>query len=210
MASFLTVLKGMPQLQGVPPETVEGLADDALLALYGVHRWPFLKKVNRSLTWTADSATKAFPGIARITTIRYPDTSTQLRPLKFRSDADFAQFKYDNPNPSKTYIWRDAGLDGNDITVELYAVPSSNVALITDFYEIPKVSNLDATPSYFRRLVRLMVLSEIPNSGVTVINVDYQVREAIARAEDEASGELDYVAPDDFIEATMEGINNPS
>ena len=210
MADFITTLKGMPQMQGVNAETIEGLVDDAILALYGVHRWPFLKKVNQTLTWTASAATVSFPGLSRVSTIRYPDTSTKYRPLTMLSDADFARYKYSNSGITKTYVWRDAGLDGNDLTLEIYKPPSSATSLRADYYEMPGSADIDILPAYFRRLVRLMVLSEIPNSGVSVVNIDYQTREAIARSEDEAGGELEYARPDDFIEAVMQDVNNPS
>jgi len=211
MPDFIETLKGMPQVKGaaMTADTVRGLVDDAILDLYGKHRWPFLKTVNRSLAWVANTAVQFFPSLSRITAIRYPDSNGQNRPLLLRDDALFTRYQYDNSTTSDTWIWRDAGMSGNKLGIELYAVPTAAKILKVDAYEIPGSSDIDTLPGYFRRLVRMMVLSEIPNSGISVVNVDYSVREAIAREED-MSGEVSSVGMDDHQEAMMRDVNAPS
>ena len=211
MADFMDTLEGNAAVKqgGVPKNTLVALMDDAILALYGYYRWPFLKEVNKTLTWTADATTKSFEGIARITTLRYPDTSTRLRPLTLKDDTSFDEYKFNNYSISKTHVWRDAGMDSGRMTIELFAVPSGAVALQADVYLLPTSGDIDDLPAHFRRLIRQMILSEVPGSGVSLANVDYAVREAIAREED-MLGDVDYVGPDDFIQATMMEVNSPT
>ena len=211
MANFMDTLVGNAAVKqgGYSMNTLTALMDDAILALYGYHRWPFLKEVNKTLTWTADATTKSFEGISRITTLRYPDTSTQLRPLTLKDDTGFDEYKYNNHAIVETNIWRDAGVDSGRMTIELFAVPSGAVALQADVFLIPTSGDIDDLPAHFRRLIRQMILSEVPGSGVSLANVDYAVREAITREED-MLGDIDYVGPDDFIQATMMEVNNPT
>ncbi len=211
MAEFMDTLDGNAavKLGGYSKNTLVALTDDAILALYGYHRWPFLKEVNKTLTWTASAKTKSFEGIARITTLRYPDTSNKLRPLTLKDDPDFAEYKHNNYAATKTAVWRDAGVDSGMLTIELFAVPSGAAVLQADVYLMPTSGDIKDLPAHFRRLVRAMVLSEVPGSGVSLANVDYAVREAITREED-MLGDIDYVGPDDFIQATMMEVNNPT
>lgn len=208
MADFIGTLKAMPQMSGMT-NAVEGLVDDAILDLYGKHRWPFLKETDRELSWAASDSKQAFDGIARITSVRYPDSSSQKRPLELLSDDRFAEYKYQNYNMTEIRVWRDAGLAGDKTNIELFAVPGAAVTLECDCYPIPTVADIDLLPGYFRRLVRLMVLSEAPDGRVSVVNIDYAVREAIAREEDMA-GEVNYIGPDDHIQGMMRDVNNPS
>lgn len=211
MAEFMDTLEGNAAVKqsGVSMNTLTALLDDAILALYGYHRWPFLKEVNKVLTWTADAVTKSFEGIARITTLRIPDSSTQLRPLTLKDDTGFDEYKYNNYGITKTNVWRDAGLDSGRLTLELFAVPAGAAALQADVYLMPTSGDINDLPAHFRRLVRQMILSEVPGSGVSLANVDFAVREAITREED-MLGDIDYVGPDDFIQATMREVNNPT
>jgi len=211
MADFMDTLEGNAavKLGGYSMNTLTALMDDAILALYGYHRWPFLKEVNKTLTWTASAATKSFEGIARITTLRYPDLATKLRPLTLKDDTGFDEYKYNNHAITATNVWRDAGVDSGRLTIELFAVPSTAAALLADVYLMPTSGDIDDLPAHFRRLVRQMILSEVPGSGVSLANVDYAVREAIAREED-MLGDVDYVGPDDHIQATMMEVNNPT
>lgn len=211
MATFEDSLAGNPAIKEaqVPVSALVAYTDDAILALYGYHRWPFLKEVNKVLTWTANAVTKQFDGIARITSIRYPDLATQLRPLKLMDDTEFAEFKYTNYSGKKVLAWRDAGESAGNMVIEMFAVPTDAVKLQCDVFHMPTSGNIDDLPGHFRRLVRLMVLSEIPNSGVSVANVDFAVREAISREED-MLGDVDYVGPDAHIQAMLQGVNNPT
>ncbi len=211
MADFMDTLEGNAAVKmgGYSKNTLVALTDDAILALYGYHRWPFLKEVNKTLTWTASAKTKSFEGISRITTLRYPDASNKLRPLTLKDDTGFDEFKYNNHAATKTTVWRDAGTDSGRMTIELFAVPAGAPVLQADVYLLPTSGNIKDLPVHFRRLVRQMVLSEVTGSGVSLANVDFAVREAIAREED-MLGDIDYVGPDDFIQATMMEVNNPT
>ncbi len=211
MADFIDTLVGNPVVKGlgVGNNYLMAMIDDAILALYGFYRWPFLKQVNKTLTWTASAATVSFEDIARITTIRHPDTSSQLRPLTLKDDTGFAEYKFQNYGATKPYIWRDAGVDSGRMTIEIFAVPSSAVAFKADVYLMPSSGSIDSLPAHFHRLVRMMILSEIPGSGVSPANVDFAVREAIVREED-MLGDVDYVGADDYIQAQNAGVNNPT
>jgi len=210
MASLIETIRNHPTIKalGVDQATVTGLTEDAVGALYGFHRWPYLKQVNRTLTWTAGSPTKTFADVVRIISIRYPETSTKHRPMEFMDDNKFNQFKYTNDQETVPYAWRDAGFNGKDATVEIWKYPSSAVVFLADYYAYPNATDFDLLPARFNRLVRQLVLAEIPNSGVTPINVEYMIRDAIARDEI-MTGEVDYVGMDSYQDATMRSINDP-
>ena len=211
MADFITTVRNHPTIKaaGMDQNTVTGLLEDSIGALYGYHRWPFLKRVNEALPWDAGSPTKTFPDVTRIISIRYPEASTRHRPMEFMGDNRFNQFKHTNSEETLPYAWRDAGFDGKDATIEIWKYPSTAVVFLADFYGYPNASDIDALPARFRRLVRQLILAELPNSGVTPINVEYMIRDAIARDE-LMTGEVDYVGMDDYQDAEMRYINDPS
>lgn len=209
MADFIGALRGMPQFKDYQPDSVTQAVQDMVIFLAGAHKWSFLLDANRTLTWVANEPVVTFQGISWISALRYPDTSTSHRPLLLKTDEDFARFKYNNEGLNDTVAWRSAGGTGTTRKIELFKVPTSAVQLKADVYTIPTTGEIDSLPGHFLRLVRLGCLSEVPNSNISVPVFDYAMREQIGRDVD-MMGSVEYIPPDDHIEAGMRYINDAS
>jgi hypothetical protein len=87
-----------------------------------------------------------------------------LRPLTKKSDVDFARYKYNNANSTTVAIWRDAGVDGEKLRLELFAVPSGAKTLTCDVCHIPTTAQIDALSTAD---VQALTTQQVPalNSG---------------------------------------------
>lgn len=207
MADFKTTLSAHPAIKNVvDPAALDGLISDAVLQVSGAHKWPFLFSVNRTLTWTANQTTKTFPDLSFVETVRYPETGGRYRELILKDDSsDFSAFKYNNSGSTRVSVWRNAGATATGRTIELFAVPTTNAALLCDVYTIPNTGQIESLPSFFNKLVRMCILSEIPNSGISVVNYDYSLREAISRYDGMATDHNE-VQVDEVFRSRMMGI----
>lgn len=210
MPDFITTAKGLPGLGTISAQTVEGLAERVVLDITGRHRWPFLLRVQRELTWAANDAVQSFSGIARIWNIMCPDSSGDYYRLTELSDIEFQKYIELNPDITTTDIWRDAGMDGDKYQLELYAAPTSAKTLKVDYTILPNTGSIDTLPARFQRLVVLGMQAMVhPEQPYMIRNYEMGIQEAIAREQD-MQGRRWKVGMDNIQAARMRNANNPT
>jgi len=206
MADFADTVAGMPGLKDLPASTRTGLAERVAAEILGAHRWPFLLKVQNERTWAANDAIQTLPGVFRIWNIMYPDSDDYYR-LTELSDIEFQNWIEMNPDSSEVAVWRDAGTDGNDLMIELYAVPTSSVTLKLDYTVLPSFSDIDDLPFRFQNLIMHGMMAAIGAYHNLAFQQDMQL--AIAREQD-LQGKRSHVGKDVIQSSRMRDINSPS
>jgi len=210
MADFMAGLAGYPLLKDLPPATREMLVEQVIQEIIGFHRWPFLLRVQQSVTWAASDAVQSIPNVIRIINVMFPDSSGDYYRLKEMSDIEFQKWIELNPNETDTQIWRDAGMDGTNYQIELFAAPTSAKALKIDYIAMPTTTNIDTLPSQFRNLVGLGVQAHArPELPYLMMNYKQGLVEAVAR-EESMQGRRDRVGRDPIQAARMRNVNDPS
>lgn len=207
MGNFLEVVASMPGLKELTPDAREGLMEQVVSEVSGAHRWPFLLEVQRELSWVASDSIQSFPGISRIWSIMAPDSVGNYYRLEEKSDIEFQQFIEMNPNESQVRIWRDAGLDGNDLQIEMYSVPSSAKTLKVDYTGLPGSGDVSSLPARFQGLIRDGMMAALGTFPKTSYMASLQM--AIAREKD-LQGKRSHVGKDQIQSVRFSNINNPS
>jgi len=208
MTDFAEVVAGMPGLKDLPPATRDGLTDRVMAQICGAHRWPFLLKVQETKNWTANDSIQKIPGVFRIWSIMCPDSSGDYYRLEELSDIEFQRAIENYPDETETRWWRDAGLDGSDQQIELYAVPTSATVLKIDYTMLPSMNTIDDLPFRFQGLVIDGMMAMLGNYGAKVA-FDKALMDAIAREMD-LQGKRDRVGHDAVQSARWANVNNPS
>jgi hypothetical protein len=211
MAEFVEVLKGLPGMNAIGDTSLNGLISMVVSDLAGRHRWPFLLKTQQSKTWAASTATQAYPGIARIISIMFPDPTTgYYYRLEELSDIEFQKRIELYPSETQAYWWRDAGMTGNQYQIEMYAVPSSATTIKLDYVELPANDDIDTLPSRFQSLVTLGVRALAnPETPFLLQNYENAITNAIAREQD-LQGKRYRMGVDPIQASRANNVNNPS
>jgi hypothetical protein len=207
MADIQEIISDLPGLKDMSATARQKLTDLASMEIAGAHRWPFLLTVQRTLTWAATDAVQKFPGVKRIWSIMYPDpTSGAYYRLMEYGDIDFQSFIEQNPSHTVPAIWRDAGMDGNEMQVEIYPVPAASTTIKVDYTDMP--TNIDALPKRLHSLVISRMMAMVGNYGAKVA-YDTELIRAISREMD-LQGKRSHVGKDAIQSARMRSINSPS
>ena len=205
---FQDMVAGLPGLKDLTAAARDGLTERVLMRIAGAHRWPFLLRVQQSFTWAASDAIQTLTGVSRIWNIMYPDSSGDYYRLTELSDIEFQNWIEQNPDSTTVDVWRDAGLDGSDQQIEIYAVPSSATTLKVDYTMLPSVNDIDDMPGRFQDLVVSGMMAMIGNYGAKVA-FRQDLQDAIAREQD-LQGKRSHVGMDPIQASRMRGINSPS
>lgn len=207
MPDFADTVAGMPGLKDLPAATRDGLTERVTAEVCGAHRWPFLLKVQNERTWAANDAIQTLPGIFRIWNIMYPASNGDYYALTELSDMEFQNWIELNPNTTSVGVWRDAGTDGNDLQVELYAVPTGATTLKIDYTVLPTFSDIDELPFRFQNLIMHGMMAAVGVYHNLAFQQDMQL--AIAREQD-LQGKRSHVVKDPIQNSRWNSINNPS
>jgi hypothetical protein len=179
-----------------------------LAEIVGAHRWPFLLKVQETKNWAANDAIQKIVGVSRLWSIMYPDSNGDYYRLEELSDIEFQKYIENNPNTTETTVWRDAGYDGNDMQIELYAKPTAVKVLKIDYTQMPDVTSIDTFPHRFQGLVIDGMMAMLGNYGAKVA-YRQSLQEAISREMD-LQGKRDRVGMDQVQAARWRGVYDPS
>lgn len=207
MADFKDMVAGMPGLKDLTAAAQEGLAERVTAEILGYHRWPFLLQVQEQRTWAANSAIQKLPGIFRIWNIMFPDSGGDYYRLTELSDIEFQNWIELNPDSTDTEVWRDAGMDGNDMRIELYSVPSSSKVLKIDYTKMVDFSDIDSLPFRFQQLILSGMTAAIGNYGAKRAYQD-ELQLAVAREMD-LQGKRSHVGKDIVQASRQRNINSP-
>jgi hypothetical protein len=208
MTDFAVVVADLPGLKDMSPDGRNGLTERVMAQICGAHRWPFLLKVQETKTWAANDSIQKIPGVYRIWSVMYPDANGDYYRLEELSDIEFQRAIENNPDETQTRWWRDAGLDGSDLQIELYAVPTAQKVLKIDYTMLPSMDTIDDMPFRFQGLVIDGMLAMLGNYGAKVA-FQQGLQEAISREMD-LQGRRDRVGRDTIQSARWSNVNDPS
>lgn len=208
MADFAETVAGLPGLKDLTPASREGLAERVVAEILGAHRWPFLLKVQETKNWSANDSVQKLPGVFRVWSIMFPDSNGDYYRLEELSDIEFQRKIEENSDATETLWWRDAGMDGNDLQIELYAVPTSAKTIKMDYTLLPSYSDIDELPFRFQGLVISGMMAMLGNYGAKVA-FQNELQHAIAREQD-LMGKRARVGHDSVQASRWRNINDPS
>jgi hypothetical protein len=208
MVDFAEVIADLPGLKELSPAAREGLTQQVMAQICGAHRWPFLLKVQETKTWAANDSVQKIPGVSRIWNIMFPGSGGTYYRLEELSDIEFQRAIENSPNETQTYWWRDAGLDGDDLQIELHGVPTTATVLKIDYTMLPSMDTIDDMPFRFQGLVRDGLMATFGNYGAKEI-FRQNLQEAIAREMD-LQGKRDRMGIDMVQSSRLRNRNNPS
>lgn len=207
MPDFQSTIATLPGLKDLDATGREGLAERVVAEILGAHRWPFLLQVQQTKTWAANDSIQKLPGVFRLWSVMCPDASGNYYRLEELSDIEFQRKIEENANNRETLWWRDAGLDGNDLQIELFGVPASSTVLKLDYTQLPDYSDIDSLPFRFQGLIISGMLAMVGNYGAKVAYQN-ELQQAIAREQD-LMGKRARVGHDSIQAARMGRINSP-
>jgi hypothetical protein len=206
MADIQEIVASLPGLKDMSPAARQDLTDLSAQEIAGAHRWPFLLKVQQSLTWAANDAIQSFPEVSRIWSLMYPDSSGDYYRLEELDDMAFQSYIENNPDATIPAIWRDAGMDGNKQQIEIFPVPTGATTLKADYTLL--ADNIDSLPSRLHSLVVSRMVAILGNYGAKVA-YERELQLAISREMD-LQGKRSHVARDYIQADRMRNINNPT
>ena len=137
----------------------------------------------------------------------YPDSSGDYYRLTELSDMEFQNWVELHPSSSEVAVWRDAGVDGNDLRIEIYATPAASTTIKIDHTVMPSFSNIDNFPFRFQNLVIKGMMAATGAYHNLAFQDDVQL--AIAREQD-LQGKRSHVGKDIIQSSRMRNINSPT
>ena len=206
MSDIQEIISTLPVLKDMSAGARQDLTDYAAMEVAGAHRWPFLLTVQRTFTWAASDAIQKIPGIKRIWSIMYPDSNGDYFRMTEYSDIEFQLYIQNNPGATTPAAWRDAGMDGNAMQIEMYPVPSSAATLKIDSTDLP--DGIDDLPKRLHSLVISRMMAMVGNYGAKVA-YETELTRAIAREMD-LQGKRSHVGKDSVQSSRQRYTNNPS
>jgi hypothetical protein len=208
MADFKSTIASLPGLKDLDPAGREGLSERVIAEILGAHRWPFLLKVQETKSWATNDAIQKLPGVFRLWSVMYPDGDGNYYRLEELSDIEFQGYVESNPDATTVAVWRDAGLDGDALQIEIYPVPTGVKTLKLDYTLLPDYSDIDSLPFRFQNLIITGMMAMLGNYGAKVA---YQndLQHAIAREQD-LMGKRARVGRDSVQSARWRNVNDPS
>jgi len=207
MANFSEIIADMPGLKDMTAAGRNGLAERVSAHVVGAHRWPFLLQVQQEYTWAANDAIQPLPGVVRIWNIMMPDSNGEYYRLTELSDIEFQNWIEGSPNITTSDVWRDAGMDGDDVNIEIYAAPTSAKTIKVDYTMMPSATQVNDLPFRFQNLIIEGMMAMIGNYGAKRAFQDNLLL-AIAREMD-LQGKRSHVGKDNIQAARWNSINNP-